>query len=152
MSEPEWSRRLRGQGHRMTKSRRAICEVLQESEGHLTAKELYRRASARCSSCGMTTIYRTLELMTDMRLVTRFAFGEGQSRFELAEQYSGKPHHHHLVCRKCHKIVDYSDFLPEEIALVKRSEERLARRFDMLIQEHEITFRGICAECREEGR
>lgn len=152
MSKGGWRQRFRGRVYRMTKSRQTICDVLDQTSEHLTAKQVYMRAHKKCPSCGMTTIYRTLELLVGMGLVTKFAFGEGQSRYELAEHYSGKPHHHHLVCRKCHKIVDYSNFLQDELDLVRRSEERLSKQFKFKIEEHEITFKGCCAKCQKSAR
>lgn len=148
MREKGWRQRLKGQGYRMTRPREVILDVLGRAQEHLTAKEVYLRAHRIYPSCGMTTIYRTLELLVDMNLVQKFAFGEGQSRFELAEQFSGKPHHHHLVCKKCSLIIEYSDFLEEELELVKKSEQRLAKKHAFEIQEHEITFKGLCSKCR----
>ncbi|MFC1679911.1 Fur family transcriptional regulator [Elusimicrobiota bacterium] len=144
----EWRRKITGSGRRMTRPRGTVLEVLGQTKQHLSAKEVYLRAHKLCPSCGMTTIYRTLELMVEMGVVMKFAFGEGQSRYELAEGHTRKPHHHHLVCRKCGRIEDYSDFLQDELDLVKRSERTLAKRHGFRIQEHEITFKGLCPDCK----
>lgn len=143
-----WGRRFRSGVHRMTGPREAILAVLGSSRGHLSAREVFLRVQDGCPSCGLNTVYRTLELMAEMGLLSRFDFGDGQTRYEIGRGPGGKPHHHHLVCVKCRRIVDYSDFVQDEVALIEKTEDGLSRKFGFRILDHEIIFQGVCPECQ----
>ena len=86
---------LKAQGFRMTIPRRIILDLLLKTEGHLLAKEIYLKVNKKYPDIGLTTIYRTLDLLVKMGLINKFEFGEGQSRYELAWDF--KEHHHHLA-------------------------------------------------------
>ncbi|HNS32813.1 MAG TPA: transcriptional repressor, partial [bacterium] len=60
-------------------------------------------------------------------------------------------HHHHLVCTRCRKVVDYTSFLDEEKELVKKTEEALSKKHGFRIDSHIIHFYGICSECSSES-
>ena len=82
-------------------------------------------------------------------LVYKFDFGDGRARFELAEGPRGKDHHHHLVCTGCGRIVNYRDFIDEEVALLKKTEEGLSKNYNFAITNHLIQFYGLCEGCRK---
>jgi Fur family ferric uptake transcriptional regulator len=97
---------------------------------------------------GLTTVYRTLDLLVRMGLLNRLSFGTGESRYEFK---SGEKdaHHHHLICVKCGEIVDYRDFVDEELELVRKTEESLARKHGFRIMDHNVEFYGLCPQCRD---
>ena len=142
-----WHGRFHGCGRRMTGPRQSILQVLRQSKDHLSAEEIYMKAHKICPSCGLTTIYRTLDLLVQMGMVTKFDFGDKRSRYELQGEHSNKTHHHHLVCRLCNRIIDYSDFIQEEVEFLKKVEEGLARKYRFKVEDHEIGFRGLCEKC-----
>ncbi len=82
-----------------------------------------------------------------MGIVTKLSLGDGQSRYELKSSEK-EEHHHHLICTECGKIINYSEFLDEELDLVKKTEEKLEKKYDFTIQDHNIEFLGICANCK----
>lgn len=87
-------------GHRRTVQRQVILQVIAEAEGHLTIEQLADRIQAIMPPVSLSTIYRNVELLSDMGLIrTNHLPGEGTS-FELAD---GKPHVH-LVCQHCHSV------------------------------------------------
>jgi len=148
MAASDWKSRIRGQGYRMTLPRQAVLDVLTRTAKHLTAKEIYLQAHRQCPSCGMTTIYRTLELLVQMGVVMKFDFGEGKSRYELTEEHSRKAHHHHLICRKCKTVIDYTEFVKDEKDFLLKIEKALAKKYAFEIDGHEISFKGVCRNCR----
>ena len=95
----------------------------------------------------MTTVYRTLDLLHRMGLIHRFTVGDGHSRYEFTADEK-KEHHHHLICTNCGKIIDYSEFVDEELALVKKIETRLSKKYDFKIADHNIEFVGLCPKCK----
>jgi len=96
---------------------------------------------------GLTTVYRTLDVLSDIGLVYKFDFGDGRARYELAEGPKGINHHHHLVCTSCNRVVDYTDFIDEEVELLKETEKGLSKKYDFRITNHLIQFYGLCGSC-----
>lgn len=137
---------LKMRGLRITLPRRVILDVLAKTEDHLLAKEIYLKINKAHPDIGLTTVYRTLDLLVGMNIVNKFEFGEGQSRYELAWEY--KEHHHHLVCMACGKIIDYHDFITDEIQFFNRIQRSLSKKYQFSIDNHEVYFYGKCRDCR----
>lgn len=149
---PPWLHgKFKGCGYRMTMPRQVILDVLNETADHLSAEDIYHKVHGAYPSIGLTTVYRTLELLVHMGLVYKFDFGDGRARYELAEGPKSLGHHHHLVCTGCRRIIDYSDFIDEEIQLLKRTEKGLSKKYKFKVTNHLIQFYGLCAACQGTG-
>ncbi len=140
--------RLKHHTSRMTTPREAILEFLSASSKHMSAKEIYISIQKNYPEIGMSTVYRTLDLLAGMGVVDKLAIGDGQNRYELKSSEKDE-HHHHLICTKCGDIINYSEFLDEELSLVKKTEDKLAKKYDFIIQDHNIEFLGICKKCQK---
>lgn len=143
----QWQHRFRENVSRWTLPREVILNLLSRSSKHMSAKELYASLYRLYPGIGLTTVYRTLELLFRLGFVQKVSSGDGQSRYEL-KSGDKKDHHHHVICTKCGKIIDYRDFVQEELELVKKIEETLAKKHDFLILDHNIEFLGLCKNCR----
>ena len=139
---------MRGFGYRMTVGREAILDILSKADDHLSAEEIYMRVYRTCPAIGLASVYRTLYMLVQLGLVYKFDFGDGRARYELADEIKGKGHHHHLVCTKCGKVIDYTDFVDEELALLKKTEEALSQKYNFKIKGHLIQYYGLCPNCR----
>jgi Fur family ferric uptake transcriptional regulator len=148
MGPPWWQGRFSGCGYRFTVPRKAIFEVLSRSSKHLSAEDIYMEVHKDYPHVGLTTVYRTLELLIQMGLVVKSDFGDGRARYELAEGPKGVNHHHHLVCTGCGKAVDYTDFIDDEVELLERTEKGLSKKYNFTITNHLIQFYGLCEKCR----
>jgi Fur family ferric uptake transcriptional regulator len=144
-----WYEKLRESGHRLTIPRKAILDVLSNSHNHPSAEEIYFAVHKVYSNIGLTTIYRTLDLFIQTGLIFKFDFGDGKARYELTEGPGGPQHHHHLVCTRCYRVINYTDFVDEELELVKRTEKELSKKFGFSIDNHLIQFYGVCKRCRK---
>jgi len=144
-----WGGEFKGCGYRMTKPRQAILDVLGKTAEHLSAEDIYLAVHKFYPNIGLTTVYRNLELLVEMGLVVRFDFGHGKAKYELGDQYSGKGHHHHLVCKECSQIIDYSDFMKDEVQFLKSTEKGLSKKYDFNITGHLIQFYGYCSKCKK---
>jgi len=144
-----WRGAFAGCGYRETRPRRAILEVLGKTNEHLSAEDVYLAVHKFYPNIGLTTVYRNLELMAAMGMVVKFEFGHGRAKYELADAYSGKGHHHHLVCKTCSRIIDYSDFMKDEVQFLKNTEKGLSKKYDFDIADHLIQFYGYCRTCRK---
>ncbi|HNZ28818.1 MAG TPA: transcriptional repressor [Candidatus Goldiibacteriota bacterium] len=137
--------RLKGCGYRMTLARQAVMDVLSDSKEHLSAEEIFNLARKKNPDIGLTTIYRTTEILSSQGFLHKFDFGDKRARFELAD--SSKGHHHHLVCTVCNKIIDYDDFIDEEVKLLNETQAKLGKKYNFKIENHLIQFYGKCAQC-----
>jgi Fur family ferric uptake transcriptional regulator len=140
---------LRGGGYRMTVTRQSIINVLNNTKEHLSAEDIYMKVHAVYPAIGLTSVYRTLEMLVEIAMVSKFDFGEGRARYELAGDNQEKDHHHHLVCTECKKVINYKDFLDEEVKLIKKIEKSLSKKHDFNIKTHLLQFYGLCDKCRK---
>jgi len=144
-----WENRLKESGYKLTSPRRTILETLKRRGGHPNAREVLLELSRDHPEIGLTTIYRTLDLYVKLGVIKRYDFGDRQSRYEFSPE--GSDHHHHLICEKCYKVIEYKDFLDEETILIRKIEKILTEKFDFEIEKHELKFYGYCKNCRDHG-
>jgi len=131
--EPGWFHgKIRGAGYRLT-----------------VPKEVYFAVHKEYPAIGLTTVYRTLELLVQMGLVSKFDFGDKRARYELSEGPGTQKHHHHLVCTSCGRIIDYTDFIDDEIELLEKTEKALSEKYNFKITNHIIQFYGLCEACQK---
>ncbi len=150
---PWWHGRFQGCGYRLTMGREAVLQVLEKTSGHLSAEDIFLKMRPEYPGVGLTTVYRTLEVLVSLGMVNKFDFGDGRARYELIEGPAADKHHHHLVCTSCRRVVDYSDFIEQEKKLLRETESGLSRKYNFKITGHLIQFYGLCAACAEtQGR
>jgi Fur family ferric uptake transcriptional regulator len=133
-------RALERAGHRASAPRAAVVDALAELGCSSTARDIADRVEGGGRSVGLASIYRTLELLEQMRLVQRLDMGEGSARYEPA--HPGGEHHHHIVCERCGHVAAFED------PGLERAIERLASRVDYAVDGHDVTLRGECPDCR----
>jgi Fur family transcriptional regulator, ferric uptake regulator len=131
--------RLRCAGYKITPSRMAVLEVIAQEGEHLNPNEVLDQAKAIHSGIGRATVYRTLELLTQLGIVRPIYVGESGPIYIRAE--GG---HHHLVCSNCGRIVDFDRCASEEIA------KELAAQHGFDITSHLLEFYGLCPDCQQE--
>lgn len=142
-----WHGKFRGCGYRITSGREAILAVLSGSNQHLSAEDIYMKVHPKYPNIGLTTVYRTLDVLASLGLVFKFDFGDRRARYELAQGPKGAHHHHHLICTACNRVIDYTDFIDEEVELLNQTEKGLSKKYDFRITNHLIQFYGLCGAC-----
>src|ERR1041384_497733 len=90
---PELTDRLRRKLRKVTGQRQAILDILRRNRGPLSIKEIQQKLH----DCDLATIYRSMHLLEEMKMVKRFDLGTGAAQFELLND-GDDGHHHHLVC------------------------------------------------------
>ncbi len=136
----EMQKALRANGYKLTPQRLTVLKVLQDSEEHLSPAQVHHRGRALHPRLGLTTVYRTLELLTELGHVRRVHLEEGCNGYALSD--SG--HRHYLVCRQCHQVVEFAgcdSMITDFIAQVSRNT-------NFVIEEHLLEFVGLCPTCR----
>ena len=110
--------KLKEKGLKVTHQRLLVLSVLEENSGsHMTAEDIYDLVSEDYPEIGLATVYRTLQLLWDMQLVDRINFGDGCVRYEIGHLLNGetKHNHHHLICKRCNKVMPFDDDLLESL-------------------------------------
>ena len=129
---------LREKGHRLTPQRMIVLEAIDASDDHISADEIYRQALVKYPYMNISTVYRTLELLTELGLASETDLGRGR----LCYHPLGKAQHHHLVCRKCGKVEDI------DVSVVNRLQDDIRVRYGFEAELEHIALFGTCAACR----
>lgn len=131
---------LRTAGTRASAPRTAILAELADQHCCASAQEIHARLDERGSRVGIASVYRTLDLLHGLGLVTRIDTGDGVARYE-PTQPDGE-HHHHLVCTRCGAVEAFHDDALETAI------HHVADRVDFEVTGHDVALRGVCARCR----
>ena len=127
-------------GLRSTDQRRLIVETFFTSPNHVSIEELLAQVRQQDPRVGYATVYRTLKLLTECGVAFERKFGDGLTRYELADEDSH--HHDHLICVECTKIIEFEEPRIEEL------QEKIAVRYGFHLKSHKHEMYGTCAECQ----
>jgi len=97
MGREHLNQALQDLGYRLTPQRLMVLEMIAESTDHISAEDIYDRVRACYPHINISTIYRTLELLKQLGLVTVTDMGDGR----ISYHYADRGHHHHLICHRC---------------------------------------------------
>jgi Fur family ferric uptake transcriptional regulator len=126
-------------GYRKGGARRAVVEHLGTQSCAVSALDVETALRGSGRAVGRASVYRVLEQLEALRLVSRLEVGDGIKRYEPSHP-SGE-HHHHLVCDVCGAVTPFED--PE----LEKAVERVASRMPFAVAEHDIVLHGHCASC-----
>jgi Fur family transcriptional regulator, ferric uptake regulator len=127
---------LERHGLRSTRQRAAILEVFLGSREHLTSEEIHERVARKHPEIGFSTVYRTLRLFVEANIASERHFRDGVARYEVRQ-----PHHDHLVCLGCGKIVEFERDAIEDL------QEQVARAHGFQLVSHRHELYGTCPAC-----
>lgn len=124
---------------RFSRQREAILQALQARCDHPTAEMLYLTLRQTHPNISLGTVYRNLTLLEGQGEAQRIRSQEGPDRYD-----GGMEPHDHLYCRKCGAVVDLPSM---EAALDAQKIQTAARKYDVVVEAHQISFYGVCAAC-----
>ena len=128
---------LREHQRKLTRPRQAILDIIAAAEHHLTPAEIHKRARKKYPHLGLVTVYRTLELLTELGYVQRVHFNDGCHSYIAAAQ----GHAHHLVCSNCGKAQEFENCELEPLIA------KLQRKTGYEINVHMLELMGRCPAC-----
>jgi Fe2+ or Zn2+ uptake regulation protein len=128
-------------GRPVTSQRKLLLSLIKKAGGHISAKELYRRASRRNDSISLATVYRSLQLFKELGLIQERRLGQVYCHYEM----KGSAEHQHLVCKSCGKIIEF------ETPLIKKLVETLKHEHGFNLTKIELYMEGYCKECAKEA-
>jgi len=125
-------------GYRLTQPRRALARLIGARAGHFTADELLGASRRERLGVGRATVFRSLDILTELGLIERLDLPTGDHTFVACEP----AHHHHLVCSSCGRSTDVGD---SGIATVL---DEVGRRSGYRIESHRLELFGLCPSCQ----
>lgn len=139
-------KQLHSSSYKLTPQREATVRVLLEhASDHLSAEDVYLLVKEKYPEIGLATVYRTLDLLTELKIVDRVNFGDGVFRYDL--RVEGSRHfHHHLVCIDCGSVEEIQEDLLEDVEMI------VEKRWHFQITDHRLTFHGICKHCQDKPK
>lgn len=126
---------------RSTRQRSAIRAAIEIAGRPLLPHEVLEAAQTDVPALGIATVYRNLRLLLEDGVIQVVNLPGDNPRYEPAQ--AAHSHHHHFQCRACDRVFDIHD-CPEDV-------DRLAPK-GFVVQAHELTLYGICADCGQPGR
>lgn len=130
-------------GLRSTEQRRLIIDTFFDCVDHVGIEQLLEKVRGVDPRIGYATVYRTMKMLSESGIVHEHRFGDGFTRYELADEQA---HHDHLICLTCGSITEFEEPLIEEL------QDRIAARYSFEVVTHKHELYGLCKNCRAKHR
>ena len=134
---------LDGKNLRMTSQRQAIIDTVFGTEEHFTAEQLLEWAREKDSSVSRATVYRTLPLLMESGLVQELDLGKDYKYYD--PNYTDHPHHNHIICQDCEKIVEFEDEKLEQL------EEEISKQLGFSLRTQKLQISASCDKLKQLG-
>ena len=134
---------MQGRRLRVTAQRQAIIDTVFSTEEHFTAEQLLAWSRQRDPSVSRATVYRTLPLLTESGLVGEMDFGKNYRYYD--PNYAEHPHHNHIICGDCSKIVEF------ESEKIEQLENEITRKLGFSVTTQRLQITAACEEMKKLG-
>jgi Fe2+ or Zn2+ uptake regulation protein len=132
-------KKLSDAGYKMTDSRRAVVELMLRRQGHFSAADIYQDTKREAPKVGRATVFRTLDLLSQMNMLERVHAGEGCHSYVIC----GNHHHHHIICSSCGSSLSFENC--ELDNFIRKLEQDTSFR----IHGHWLEVFGECVTCQK---
>ncbi|MEU6959182.1 Fur family transcriptional regulator [Streptomyces chrestomyceticus] len=136
MVSSDWQSDLRKRGYRLTPQRQLVLEAVDKLE-HATPDAILTEVRRTAGGVNISTVYRTLELLEELKLVSHAHLGHGAPTYHLASRH----HHIHLVCRDCSEVIE------ADLSVAERFTTTLRETFGFDTDLKHFAIFGRCAAC-----
>ncbi len=132
---------IKAKGMKYTEQRAIILQILVSMDEHLNAEEIHSIVQKEYpeQNIGIATIYRTLNFLEEVNLISSISFGKDGKKYE----GNTNEHHDHLICTSCGKIIEFLD--PN----IEKRQEEIANKNGFKITDHTMQIYGLCANCQK---
>jgi Fur family transcriptional regulator, ferric uptake regulator len=134
---------LRRKKLRLTGERTVLLEEILKTHGHFSAEEVIKKASSENLTISRASVYRNLNMLTQAGIIRETAYGEKHKHYE---HIYDEELHHHARCIVCHNVIE----LP--CHRCEKNLENVLEAHGFQVISHELTFYGLCAECRQKEK
>ena len=131
---------IKSKGMKYTEQRAIILQILVNLDDHLNAEEIHSIIQQEYpeQNIGIATIYRTLNFLEEVQLITSISFGKDGKKYE----GNTSEHHDHLICTSCGKIVEFFD------EIIEKRQEEIAIKNGFKLTDHTMQIYGLCDKCQ----
>jgi Fur family ferric uptake transcriptional regulator len=137
----DWKSDLRQRGYRLTPQRQFVLEAVDALE-HASPDEILTEVRKTASGVNISTVYRTLELLEELGLVSHAHLGHGAPTYHLADRH----HHMHLVCRDCGTVIE------ADVSVASALTDRLKVAYGFETDMKHFAIFGRCADCSPKAK
>lgn len=139
---------LQQAGFKLTSQREAtVAVILEHYQDHLSAEQVFMLTKAVAPEIGLATVYRTLEILTELHILNKISFIEdGITHYDLCEPNQNSHFHHHLLCLQCGQIKE----IHEDLLTAVEAEVRA--KFNFAVLDHRLTLQGVCQACQAQNQ
>lgn len=130
---------LSRQGYKLTRQRKAVVEVMTLANTRLTAAEVYAKAQRECADLGLTTVYRTLDILEQLGAIRRVHLEDGCEAFAP----TALEHGHYVICNSCQATIEFEGC---DLTLLLN---RVADQTGFAIEQHWLELVGRCPKCQK---
>lgn len=132
---------LKDKGMKYTEQRAVILQILLNIDDHLNAEEVHKVVKEKYpnQNIGIATIYRTLNFLEEVDLISSISFGAEGKKYESIKD----EHHDHIICTQCGNIVEFFD------EAIEQRQEDIAKENGFNITDHTMQIFGICQSCQD---
>ena len=128
--------KLKTEGYKLTPARKAVIEVLETNPDHLNHNQILEEGKRIYPKLSRATVYRTMELLVELKLMRPFYLNDPTQRF-----VSAAGGHHHMVCTTCGTTFEFEHCTVDQLA------RELAAKYNFQIRNHLLEFQGLCESC-----
>lgn len=132
------SKNLKMAGYKLTPARLAVIEVLETYSEHLSHNQILEAGQKIYPKLSRATVYRTMELLVELKLVRPVYLNDPTQRF-----VSAAGGHHHLICVNCDTTFEFDHCTVNQLA------QELTKQFRFKIHNHLLEFQGLCSACQQ---
>ncbi len=127
-------------GLRKTNQRYKVLEVFLSNESHLSVDELYALVKKKYPEISHSTVFRSMKIIFDAGLATKIRTCEGVIQYEHSYKHS---QHGHMICSKCHKMIEFDDTKIKELL------KKAAKKENFKVQVCRTKIIGLCGKCKK---
>jgi Fur family ferric uptake transcriptional regulator len=133
---------LKRNGHRVTEERLNVLKYIFSQATHIDADALFIQMKTNSLKVSRATVYNTLQLLIDSKIITKSTFGEPHQHYE---PVYGLRQHHHLICEVCGKVIEFEN---QNIETIQKS---ISKKYNFISNKYLFQIMGICEKCSKKN-
>ena len=138
----EYREKLKKNGFKITPKKKAIIAFFSRENRYATPETVWKEVKKSLPRLGLPTVYRNLEQMHKIGILTQVDGAENRFYFGLCRSEKPEKHHHHISCQKCHRVSEVESCYLE--SLIKE----IKKKTGFLITNHKFQLTGVCRNCQ----